>query len=580
MIRLCYSICSAFAVLTFFSFAAAQEPPELPEGYVMQRDLVYHQTDSRDLKLDIYYSRESPEPLPLVILVHGGAWRAGSKDGVGLNSGLINKGYAVAAINYRLSQEAIFPAQIIDCKVALRYLRAHAKEFNINPRRFGAMGWSAGGHLVALLGTAEDHPDWEQGDHLEYSSRVQAVADFYGPTDFLRMNDIEGTIDHDAPDSPESQLIGGPIQENKKKVRAANPITYAAPYNPPFLILHGKEDRTVPPNQSKLLHQALQKAGVESRLILIDSAGHGGERFRKYQPKVNAFFDEHLLHSDRDVEPQPDTPGINRRWTHTYFEIPDFVCYKRTHFESISHDYGYLLYLPRSYHREPDRRYPVIYWLPGRGGNPDGALGFMEMYGRAVESGRTPEAIIIGVNGINSSMYTNDKNGTFPIESVIIHDLIPHVDAAYRSIPGKDKRALAGFSMGGFGAARLGFKYQDYFDAVSILGAAMHKPETLRDKRQDIFRTVYDNDLEYCRQQSPWTIVREHAEAIQSIPHIRLLVGEDDMLAAKNRDYHMLMDSLGIQHTYEMITGASHNYRAVLENMTGDPFAFYREAFD
>jgi acetyl esterase/lipase len=574
-----YILCT-FTILSFFSPVTGQETLELPEGYVMERDLVYHQVDGTDLKLDIYYQTETDKPLPLVIHVHGGAWRAGSKDGVGVNSGLLGNGYAVAAISYRLSQEATFPAQIIDCKAAVRYLRAHAKQFNINPRRIGAIGWSAGGHLVALLGTAENQPAWEQGDHLEYSSRVQAVVDFYGPTDFLRMNDIKGTIDHNAPDSPESQLIGGPIQENEEKVRAANPITYVAPYNPPFLILHGKEDRTVPPNQSKLLYEALQKAGVESRLILIDSAGHGGDRFRKYQPEVNGFFDEHLLHTDREVEPQPDTPGIDRRWTHTYFDIPDFVSYKRISLESVSQEYGYTLFLPPSYEREPEKRYPVIYWLPGRSGNPDGAWGFMRMYRTAITNGQAPEAIIIGVNGINSSMYTNDKKGEFPIESVIINELIPHVDAAYRTIPGKEKRALAGFSMGGFGAARIGFGYPEYFNAVSILGAAMHRPETLRDKRQNIFRLVYNNDLEYCRQQSPWTIVQDQVEEIRSIPHIRLLVGKEDMLAEKNLDYHQLMDSLGIQHTFEMVTGASHNYREVLENVSGDPFAFYREAFD
>jgi len=208
---------------------------------------------------------------------------------------LLKDGYAIASVSYRLSQQAIFPAQIEDCKAAIRWLRAHAEQYKLDPKRFGAWGASAGGHLVALLGTAGDMQEWDNGEYQDYSSQVQAICDWFGPTDFLRMNDVPGTMDHDAPDSPESQLIGGAIQENEDKVAYANPITYITSDDPPFLIMHGKEDRTVIPQQSELLHQALQAADVESTLLIIKGTGHGfGGRRQELLQQPRDFFNKHL----------------------------------------------------------------------------------------------------------------------------------------------------------------------------------------------------------------------------------------------------------------------------------------------
>ena len=199
--------------------------------------------------------------------MHGGAWRGGSKE---RNPALrfLDKGYAVAGINYRLSQHALFPAQIQDCKAAIRWLRTHAPQYGCDGNRVGVWGSSAGGHLVALLGTTGDVPTFDTGPNLTVSSRVQAVCDWFGPTDFLRMNDVLGAMDHDAADSPESRLVGGPIQENREAVVRANPISYITFDDPPFLIMHGDQDQLVPPNQSELLYHALQEAGVDDAVIV------------------------------------------------------------------------------------------------------------------------------------------------------------------------------------------------------------------------------------------------------------------------------------------------------------------------
>ena len=261
------------------------------------RDLTYAQAGEYDLRLDLYLPDDVPKPYPLVVWVHGGAFRLGDKANP-IALPLVGRGYAVASINYRLSQEAIFPAQIHDCKAAVRWLRAHADDYRFDGEHVGAWGDSAGGHLVAMLGTAGDAAELE-GDlgNLDQSSRVQAVCDWYGPSDFLRMNDVPGTMDHDAPDSPESELIGAPIQENPDLATRANPITYITPDVPPFLIMHGDQDLTVLPNQSEFLYQALQKAGVASELVILPGLGHGFRAAENYDAlieRVANFFDQYL----------------------------------------------------------------------------------------------------------------------------------------------------------------------------------------------------------------------------------------------------------------------------------------------
>lgn len=266
----------------------------VPDDVEVRRDVEYGTGGGRALRLHLVRPRAPrPGPMPVVVYVHGGAWRAGSRDaGVGPLTRLARKGFGGASIEYRLSGEATFPAQIEDCKCAIRFLRAKAKELGFDPDRIGVWGPSAGGHLAALLGTSGDVPELEgTGGWAGQSSRVQAVVDWFGPTDFLIMG--KGKLDHDAPGSPESLLVGGPIRQNKDKAARANPITYVTKDDPPFLIMHGDRDETVPPNQSEALHAALKKAGVPSTLQILKGAGHGfrGEDAIR---AVEEFFDDHL----------------------------------------------------------------------------------------------------------------------------------------------------------------------------------------------------------------------------------------------------------------------------------------------
>jgi acetyl esterase/lipase len=279
--------------LTLLPQGFAENAP-VPPGARVHRDLAYVTDGHARQKLDLYLPA-GEGPVPLVVYIHGGAFRAGDKaDAPPLD--YLDQGYALAAINYRLSQHALFPAQIEDCKAAIRWLRANSRRHGLDPERFAVGGTSAGGHLAAMVGTTGHVRELDVGEHLDVSSRVQAVIDFFGPTDFLQMDahrPPHGLI-HDAPDSPESQLVGGPIQENPGRVARANPITYVTPEAPPFLIVHGEKDPLVPHHQSEILAEALREAGVPVVLYTVKGGSHGGFADPKVPELTRAFLAEHL----------------------------------------------------------------------------------------------------------------------------------------------------------------------------------------------------------------------------------------------------------------------------------------------
>ncbi len=260
------------------------------------RDLPYVTSGHERQKLDLFVPESADGPLPLIIWIHGGGWQNGSKDSCPpMRKGFAERGYAIASINYRLSGHAVFPAQIEDCKSAIRWLRAHAAEYGLDPQRFGVWGSSAGGHLAALVGTSGDVKAFDVGANLDQSSRVQAVCDYFGPTDFVAFVTTPGYESHATENSPEQKLIGGPIIDNKDKAARANPISYASGDDPAFLIVHGDKDPVVPINQSELLFNALKQEGVSVHFHSIKGAGHGqGFGGPEIEPMVAAFFD-HVL---------------------------------------------------------------------------------------------------------------------------------------------------------------------------------------------------------------------------------------------------------------------------------------------
>ena len=283
----------------------------IPETIKAELDIPYAGTDNPRQRLDLYIPKtpKSDKPLPVVVFIHGGGWQAGDKrGGFGTVRPLVETGeYVGVSVGYRLTGEAIWPAQIHDCKAAIRWLRGNARKYNLDSDRIGVTGNSAGGHLVAILGTSGNVQELEGtiGEYVKESSRVACVVDQYGPTDLLAMGGS-----HNNPNSPESRLVGGgAIQENKDAARNASPITYVSKNDPPFMLIHGTSDPVVPFNQSELLAAALKNVGVETLLVPVTGGAHGNFATPDVSQRMKQFFDKHLLGKEVSISADPIKQG-------------------------------------------------------------------------------------------------------------------------------------------------------------------------------------------------------------------------------------------------------------------------------
>ena len=259
-------------------------------------DIPYVSGGDARQRLDLYLPAAGVPPRPLVVWVHGGGWTGGDKNNCPAKW-LVERGYVVASIGYRLSVQAIYPAQIEDCKAAIRFLRAHAADYGIKADRIAAWGASAGGHLVALLGTTGNIRDFDTGANLDQPSNVQCVVDWFGPTDFLHYGSQNPDKALDTLNNPAAKLIGGRVLENVEKARRASPINFVTKESPPFLIMQGDNDPTVPAQQSEILDAALKNAGVVSTLKIFPGTGHGGPAFmsRPSLALIKEFLDQNLM---------------------------------------------------------------------------------------------------------------------------------------------------------------------------------------------------------------------------------------------------------------------------------------------
>ncbi|MDE6816000.1 MAG: alpha/beta hydrolase [Lachnospiraceae bacterium] len=247
----------------------------------------------KDLKLDIIYPEDPGNLYPCIIWICGGAWLTMDKSAhLPYLAQLARSGFVVASVEYRTSNEAVFPAQLIDVKSAVRYLRAHAGRYRIDPERFGVMGESAGGHLTAMAALADD-PAFDVGEYLEYSSRVQAACPWYPPADVTSFPYDSPVI---AAASPESLMLGKNVMLNREEAMKACPVSYVTKDAPPFMILHGTDDHTVPFSQGEILHDRLEEAGCDVRLTAIEGADHADRQFFQEETwrRIRAFFQEKL----------------------------------------------------------------------------------------------------------------------------------------------------------------------------------------------------------------------------------------------------------------------------------------------
>jgi acetyl esterase/lipase len=290
MLRLCF-----IAQLGFLLCSCARES-NVPEDAKVFRDLSYVTNGHVRQKLDLYLPA-SPKG-PLLVYIHGGGWQTDTKDQVeGL--WLLRQGYAVASLDYRFSTDAIFPAQIEDCKAAIRWLRAHAREYGYDPTRVGVWGSSAGGHLTALLATIGANREFDVGEYLDQSSVIQCGIDLFGPADLpgYRPPSTNPLLQRSGDSSIFVRLLGGPIDQKLELARRASPVTWVTKDSAPLYIMHGTADPLVPLEQSQRLAEKLKAAGVEVTLDVITNGEHGGPQFwAKDRPRrLVDFLNRHLM---------------------------------------------------------------------------------------------------------------------------------------------------------------------------------------------------------------------------------------------------------------------------------------------
>lgn len=270
------------------------------------KDLNYAGDTMNYHRLDIYLPKVQKTTYPVVISIYGSAWMANNMKGADLSvlgKALLNASFAVITPNHRSSMDAKFPAQINDIKAAIRFVRANAEKYQLDVRFLGITGSSSGGNMAAMAGTSRNIKTYTLGNvtvdlegnlgpYTNYSSSVDAVVDWFGPTNMLVMDSCGGTnFIHNSANSPASLYIGGPIQENKEKTLLASPATYVDPSDPPFLIFHGDNDHVIPHCQGEILYNALQKAKVSSQFFLVPGGEHGpGTQTDENLKKMVDFF--------------------------------------------------------------------------------------------------------------------------------------------------------------------------------------------------------------------------------------------------------------------------------------------------
>ena len=510
----------------------------------IQRDLEYVQVAGQPLRLDLYQMSPAAAPSPVLIWIHGTDVPGTTKitaPAIGL---VRNGGVAVASIEYRTGPRVTVTDQLADLKAAVRWLKANAAAHNLDPARVAAIGYGTGGRLAALLGTTADVAALETVTNDAPSSRIQAAVVLAAPT--------------------ASGATGG---------GGLNPVSYVTRDDAPTLLLHGTADDVVNTQDSQALVSALKVAGVATLLEMPMGVSHdlGALLSPLSMQSIDRFLSQHLLGA-------PGNAGLSN-----FVSTPP-----ATYIDPVALDLGgtryklyptavrgpetfasYRVYLPPDYESNSTRRYPVIYFLHGRSVDSKRPItsGYVARVDAAIRRGVMPPTIVVIPQGLNTGWYLDAQDGQHPIESVIIKDLIPHVDATYRTMATRAGRAIEGHSMGGYGALHIGFKYPQLFAAVTGNSAAL-------------IHDVTDNmgTQEFWISQMPATLARANLATVRQ-QSIRIIIGEQDNLITGCRLLSKDLTSIGVRHDFIPVPGSPHNHDQLLQYQAFDTMAFYAQVF-
>lgn len=286
-------IFAVLAIVVWSNPVSAQKPPGVPDDVVFETGIEYAKSSGEPLQLNLARPKNGEGPFPAVVCIHGGGFRAGKRESYdALCIRLAQQGYVALTVTYRLAPQHPFPAAVSDCKAAVRWLRANAAKYHVDPDRIGVTGGSAGGHLAQFLGVTADVKDFEgDGGNANQPSRVRCVVNVYGPSDFTKSYGKSVDAAEVLP-----LFLGGNLETARKQHLRASPLYWVTPNAVPTLCIHGTEDKYVAHEQAVWLVDKLMASGVEAELLTLEGAGHGfkGKDAETSEKALIAFFDKHL----------------------------------------------------------------------------------------------------------------------------------------------------------------------------------------------------------------------------------------------------------------------------------------------
>jgi endo-1,4-beta-xylanase len=505
----------------------------------IERDLEYARPGGQPLTLDLYHLEPLTSPRPVVVWIHGTG--SGTTKLATPAVALVSPtGVAVASIDYRTTPGATLQMQLADAKSAIRWLRSNASKYNLDAAHIGVFGYGVGGQLAALLGTTSDVSTLE-GDEGNpgQSSQVQAVVDVAGPI-----------------------TTGG-----------LNPVGYVTKDDAPTRIIHGTADTEVSTKQSQMLISALKVAGINATLEMPVGVPHdlGQLLSPSTMESVSTFFSQYLLGArvTPTLSSYVSTPGdsfidpVALDLGGTLYKLYPTSSRGPKTFAS------YRIYLPPGYSTSGTKRYPVIYFLHGRSVDSKRPItaGYVARIDAAIRSGVMPPAIVVLVQGLNTGWYVDALDGKHPMESVLVKDLIAHIDGNYRTIATRGGRAIEGHSMGGFGALHIGFKYPDLFAAVTGNSPAL-------------IENVTDGvgDQAFWVAEAPLGLAKANADKVRR-QAIRIICGTADNLFTGAKGLHDELSKINVPHEFIPVPESPHNHDQLLQYETFDTMEFYGKVF-
>jgi dienelactone hydrolase/enterochelin esterase-like enzyme len=525
-----------------------------------------------------------PGPFPVVVLMHGGKYGKQATVGMGRvvkspTEYFIKAGWVVYAADYRpVEKIAIVPIEFDDTIEAVKTAR---KLLFVDPTRVGVMGGSHGGQVLSRVASRIDL----KGAVLCAPAALDLIEDKKA---FGRGEKLVGVLMTMIRDL--EAKYGATLEEVEKdpaKYEYSSALSEVAQVRCPILIVNGQDDDNSPPSIIDVYVKKLRAAGKQVETYLPEHGHHGFYFGHPDVPETQEASRRAVAFFQKQFGTQYKYGSLD--WVDPDKTEPEGMKYKTFHSQTIHTDVSYMVYLPPDYEQQPGKRYPVLYDLHASGGTPkrDG-IEIARRFGKAISAKVIPPMIIVFPNGLRgNTMYSDSKDGQYPVETVIVKDLVPHIDATYRTVASREGRALDGFSMGGFGAAHFGFKYPDMFAVISIMAPPLLGPDvkgvTPQRAWSNLFPTAMGSDMAYFQENDPFALIPKNADALRDRTAIRLVchVEAENWLGPRCEQLHELLYQYKIPHAFYFLSNVkSHNRGQCLESMGDAGLMFFGSSFN